>query len=182
MKPDRDDYSLDEVALYKAGIDPMTCRDSVRCAVKRELPGCHQAEANLMQLHEAIEAGVLIPSRVVKPPQGVLGSDDIYISKEDCIKWQAKDNNPLKEKSKSNDIELSGKSRSSILHLVCALCLLIARYESGQGKPKHFENRKIISDDGTIKAKALRELLQEIDRNTPSRAEELIKEAFRLKD
>ncbi len=88
MNPDREDYSLDEVALMKAGINPMHCRDSVQCAIDRQLPGCYQAEANLMKLYEDCEAGILKPTRIIKPPIGVLGTDDIYISKEDAENWQ----------------------------------------------------------------------------------------------
>lgn len=184
MTPDSKDCSLHYLALVTAGIDPMTCHENVWCAIKRQLPGCYQAEAYLMQLIEQVEAGLLKRTRTEEPPPYVLSlDDDVYISKEDAENWQpeAPVLSPANAKAKSSNTpgELSGKSRTAFLKLIKALCLLVARYEQGQPKPGHFKDRKILSDDGSIKTQALRELLQEIDPDTPGRAEQLIKEAFK---
>lgn len=182
MKPDREDYSLEQTALSHAGINPMTCRDSVQCAIDRQLPGCYQAEAYLMQLYEQVEAGILKPTRIIEPPTGVIGSNEIYISKEDAERWQPEEPpiKPASSKLKSSNPtdELTGKSKNTYLNLIKALCLLIARYELKQPKPKYFENRNIVLNNGRISAEALRELLQAIDPDTPERAEQLIKKGF----
>ncbi|WP_252177947.1 hypothetical protein [Endozoicomonas sp. 4G] len=126
MKPDRVDYSLDEVALMKADIDPMVCRDSVKCAIKRQLlPGCYQAEAYLMQLIEQVEAGILKPTRTIEPPPGIIGSDEIYISKEVAENWQPEA--PALSPANCEPIPVETKSAKDKRSTLLAVAIL-ARY------------------------------------------------------
>ncbi len=185
MSPDREDCSLDDTALSHAGINPMTCRNSVQCAIKRELPGCYEAEAYLMQLYEQVEAGILKPTRIVKPPPGVIGTDDIYISKEDAERWRPEAppiqpaNNKPKPSNPSGD--LTGKSKTTHQQTIIGLVEYVIWNETGKPKPKHFEDRDIVLSNGRLSAEALRELLQAMYPDTPNRAEEIIKEALKLK-
>ena len=91
MKPDREEYSLNEVALMKAGIDPRECCNSVHYAIKKNLPGCHKAFLYLEQLIEQVESRQLQAVTYIEAEDGVLGSEDILISKEDAERWQPED-------------------------------------------------------------------------------------------
>ena len=183
MQPDsRKDYSLEDVALLKADIYPESCSYSVECAAHLKLPGWEKARLYLEQLYKQVESGQLIPARIIEPEKGVLGSDEIYLTEDDAQNWQPDEPNPLKTaapKPEQAKTIRSGKSWNSAMRLIKALCWLIERYETGQPKPEYFGNKKILKRDGNISAQALRELLQEICNDTPSRAEELIKEALR---
>ena len=91
MKPDIEEYSLNEVALMKAGIDPRECCNSVHYAIKKNLPGCHKAFLYLEQLIEQVESRQLQAVTYIEAEDGVLGSEDILISKEDAERWQPGD-------------------------------------------------------------------------------------------
>ncbi len=88
VKPDFDEYSpLEVVALKKAGINPDFCRGKIRTARRRQLPGSDEANRYYHLLMAHIEAG-MVPYKVASPPKGVMGSDDILISKKDADDWE----------------------------------------------------------------------------------------------
>lgn len=176
----KQDYTIDEVALWKAGIDPRTCYESVQCAVDRKLPGYEKAESYLEQLWEQVEAGTLKPSLVLPPPEPegrmiVIGLDEVYLSAEDAENWQPEQDMPLKQPKGE---ELSGKSLTTHLNLERALIKLVIEYESGNRMPKDYPHEHILNENGNINAEALKRLLQDICEKTPKRADVLIKKAL----
>ena len=77
---------------------------------------------------------------------------------------------------KSINKQVSSKTLNCYKRLISAFCRLVERYETmPQPKPRHFKNRTIVKSTGNISKEALRNLLREIDPDTPSRAEEYIK-------
>ena len=97
MQPDsRKDYSLEDVALLKADINPESCNYSVERATSLKLPGWEKARLYLEQLCKQIENGQLTQAKTLEPEKEVLGSDEIYLTEEDAINWNPDEDNPLK--------------------------------------------------------------------------------------
>ena len=107
-------------------------------------------------------------------------SHEIYISYKTFMNWLKEGRSaPISSRTKSSSsCDLEGKSRNSFLKLIKALITYVTLIETGQPRPKHFLNRKVILENGRISAEALRMMLQAIDPDTPSRAEQIIKEAL----
>lgn len=175
MTDTKQNYTIDEIALLKAGIDPRTCYESVQCAVDRKLTGYEKAESYLEQLWEQIEAGILQPALVMPPPDEEIGSDEIYLSVDDAENWQPEQGIPSKQ---AKGEELSGKSLTTHLNLEKAFIKLIIEYESGRRPPRGYPHEHILFEDGNLNAEALKRLLQEICEETPKRADSLIKKAL----
>ena len=185
MKPDNEYYRLDDVALMKAGIDPRECFGFVEYAVKNNLPGCHKALSYLEQLIEQTNSGQIQPCVYREPEDGLLNPDYVYISKEDAERWQpeAPPIQPVNDKPKPSNPsdELIGKSKTAHQQTIIGLVEYVIWKETGKPNPEYFKNRDIVLNNGRLSAEALRELLQAMYPDTPNRAEEIIKEALKLK-
>lgn len=186
MKPDREEYSVDEVALRKAGIDPYTCSGSVDEACRLKLPGCEKAMAYITELCEQIKHDVLQPTTMPYFPGDIItpgiDSFNIYISKNDAVSWQPA-TLPIKPIIEGieppcliND-SLSAKSRSSLMNLIKALTSLVAMYETKRYRPNTYPHLNIVKDSGEINSEALKRLLIDVHSGTPARADKLIREA-----
>ena len=183
MKPDIEEYSLDEVALRYAGINPFFCESSVSCAVHRNLTNAYLAEGYLDYLYKLINTGQITPTRVIPPPPGVMGSDEIYISKEDAERWQPEDLpvKPASSKPKPSNPsdELTGKSRTTFINTIKAFSILVSHYETKRRKPGAYPHTNILKDSGEVNAEALKRLLTDVCPETPPRVDKLIIEAMK---
>ena len=129
MTDTKQNYTIDEIALQKAGIDPRTCYESVQCAVDRKLTGYEKAESYLEQLWEQIEAGTLEPALVLPPPDGEIGSDEVYLSAEDAENWQPEDNPFNSQQPKINKADSKKPAQSSTLLMLAMLIEELGFYQ-----------------------------------------------------
>ena len=168
-------YTIHEAALLVAGYDPDEYSGSINNAVLDD--SCNKKEINTV-FNKLSRSHYVIADEIRR---------EHIISRIDLIQWSYENGYsfPDIESSTPTPSETVVENRMgntnnerSLRHcqkIIKSLVKALYMYENNDQKPPGFTNRSIINSKGNMSYFALRELLQELDPETPRRAEETIK-------
>lgn len=184
MKPDIGEYyNIEQAALFKAGIDPRTCCNRIEKAVERKVKNYQEAEDYYFHLQDRVRLGEWEKTneRDVFIHAGGTLDDPVpfenYITGKDLLEW-CEQTEAVKEPERSKP-EIHPKTENTYKKLIVSLLRLVVIYEGGGEKPDPYKNREILKRDGSLSFNALKELLKEIDPNTPAKADEFMRKLMK---
>ena len=168
-------YTIHEAALLVAGYDPDVYFGSINNAVQDD--SCNKKEINTV-FNKLSRSHYVIADEI---------RNERVISKSDLIQWSYENGysfpniecaTPTPSETVTENRMGDTNNERSLRHckkIIKSLVKAIYMYENDDQKPPGFTNRPIINSKGNMSYLALRELLQELDPETPRRAEEIIK-------
>ena len=168
----KSNYTIDEVALWNAGINPDRCEGCVEFAAKDRLLGWELAVKYRDQIEAQILNGELIPSidntlleKIVdddQPPVSIYTTgekfhEQFYLSFEDARKWRPAEN-PFKSKQpKTNRADLKKPTQSSTLLMIALLTTDFYSDDKHEGQTMAMRHIQLMAEKLGISDKNLSE-------------------------
>lgn len=184
MKPDIDEYyNIEQAALFKAGIDPSKCCNRIEIAVERTIEGYRNAEDYFYYLKDKIETVNLekqdeVDVHIYHKTMAFPAYKHFILGK-DLLEWCEMEVPVITESLNDRGCVINRKSENTYKKLIKSLLKLVMIYETGQSKPGYFNGPKnILKQKGDLNFNALKELLIEIDPDTPPSANKIMSESM----